>query len=93
MLTVTDTAAAVLAGNLEANRNDDQKIFRISQAGESLSLDLGEEQAGDVIVRHQERPILVLDPAIVDALGDVIIDTDSPGGTTLIIKPAGHEYA
>jgi len=92
MVTVSDTAASVLAESLAASRKNDEDVLRVSQDGTDLSLKLGAKQEGDVVFEHQQRPVLVLEPSIAEALGDVIIDTDPLEGSKLVIKPAGHEY-
>lgn len=93
MLTVTESAGAIIKDTLEANRQAEDDVFRVTYAGSDLALSMGAQQDGDVVIQHQDRAILVLEQTVVDALGDAIIDTDSPEGSELVIKPAGHDYA
>lgn len=89
MLNVTEWAGAIIKNTLEANRQAEDDVFRLTYAGSDLVLLMGAQRDGDVVIQHHDRAILVLEQSVVDALGDLTVDTDLPEGSQLIIKPSG----
>lgn len=70
MLTVTDTAAAHLAELLENADASEGAVVRFVPQGESLALQLGNEQSGDQTFQHGEKVVLAIEPEIAEVLAD-----------------------
>lgn len=93
MLTITESAGAIIANTLEAHRQAADDVFRVMYAGSDLALSMGGEHDGDIVIRHENRPILVLEASIAEALNDLIVDTDSQDPSRLVIKTAADSEA
>ncbi|WP_164103297.1 hypothetical protein [Candidatus Laterigemmans baculatus] len=70
MLTVTDTAAAHLAELLDNADASDGAVVRFVPQGQSLALQLGNEQAGDQTFQHGDKVVLAVEPEIAAVLAD-----------------------
>lgn len=92
MLNVTEKATAALSEALEANREDDSDVLRLTQAAEGMGLSIDKEQDGDQVVEHDERKVLVIEPKVSDALDGATIDiVDTPEGQRLVLQsPEGQ---
>lgn len=88
MLNVTEKAAAALHDSLEANREEESQVLRLTPSGEGLGIALDEEQEGDDVILHEDRKVLVIAPAIAEALDGATIDAvDTPQGHRLVLEP------
>ena len=86
MLTITDKAAALIGEVLDAARENDADVFRLSRVGQDLGLAVDEEQDGDQVVQHEERRVLVIHPDLVLELDGITIDAvDTPDGQRLTL--------
>lgn len=70
MLTVTDTAAAHLAELLDNADASEDAVVRFVPQGQSLALQLGNEQAGDQTFQHGDKVVLAVEPEIAAVLAD-----------------------
>lgn len=77
MLTVTDTAAAHLAELLDNANAADETVVRFVPQGQTLALQLGNEQAGDQTFQHGEKVVLAVEPEIAEALADKKLELES----------------
>jgi Fe-S cluster assembly iron-binding protein IscA len=91
MLNVSDKAAAALRATLEGNTEDDQQVLRIERDGASaLALRVDARRDGDQVVSHDGREVLVVEPAISDALDGATLDAvESPDGLRLVLSGTG----
>jgi Fe-S cluster assembly iron-binding protein IscA len=91
MLNVSDKAAAALRATLEGNTEDDQHVLRIERDGASaLALRVDARRDGDQVVSHDGREVLVVEPAISDALDGATLDAvESPDGLRLVLSGTG----
>jgi hypothetical protein len=87
MLTITESAGTVISSTLEANRRGGDDVFRVTYVGDELALSVGGQQDGDLVISHEERPILVLERSVADKLADLIVDTDAEDASRLVIRP------
>jgi Fe-S cluster assembly iron-binding protein IscA len=89
MLTITDDAVVLIGSTLDANRENDEDVFRLAQVGTDFGLAMDRERAGDTVIKRDERSILVYENEVGEALSDVTIDAvETPEGQQLIIKTA-----
>lgn len=87
MLNVTDKAAATLHATLDANDPEADQVLRLRQSAEGLGLVMDEEREGDQVVAHEERSVLVIEPAVAQALDGAVIDAvDTPEGQRLVLQ-------
>lgn len=93
MITVTATAGTIITNTLEANRQADDDVFRLVVVGNDLSLSVDAERDGDIVVRHETRAILVIEPPVAEAIGDVTIDTDADDPSRLVLKTGDNAAA
>jgi hypothetical protein len=87
MFRLSDKAAAVLHQELDANESGDESVFRLSQSGDSLEMNVTEAHAGDRVFRHEERDVLAV-ASDVDTLFDrAMLDVvEMDGGVRLVIQ-------
>ena len=87
MLNVTDKAVAWFSETLDANRENDSDILRLTQAAGVMEMAIGEEQDGDQVIEHDERKVLAVERQVADALDGATIDiADSPEGRHLVLQ-------
>lgn len=87
MLNVTEKAAAALSESLDANRENDSDVLRLTQAAGGMGLALDQEHEGDQVIEHEDRKVLVVDPEVADALDGTTIDiVDTPEGQRLVVQ-------
>jgi hypothetical protein len=77
MFTVSDSAAARLASRL--TKEAQERTFRFVREDRGWRLQLGYVTAGDTIIQHQSKPVLVLDRAVADGLADRSLDLKGTG--------------
>jgi Fe-S cluster assembly iron-binding protein IscA len=86
MLTITDKAAALIGEVLDAARENDADVFRLSRVGQDLGLAVDEERDGDQVVQHEERRVLVIELDLALELDGITIDAiDAPDGQRLML--------
>lgn len=89
MLNVTEKAAGALLESLEASRSEESQLLRLTRMAEGLGLALDEERAGDQVVEHQDRKVLVIEQDISQSLDGATLDAvDTPEGTRLVLQSA-----
>jgi Fe-S cluster assembly iron-binding protein IscA len=87
MLSVSEKAAGLLLESLEASNTEEAQVLRLVRMAEGLGLAVDEEREGDQVVEHEERKVLVIEPAISQALDGATIDAvDTPEGQRLTIQ-------
>ena len=87
MLHVTEKASEFLNQSLEASRENDDEVLRLVRAGEGLALAISEERDDDQVVEREDRKVLVIEPAISQALDGTVIDAvDTPEGPRLTLQ-------
>ena len=77
MFTVTDCAAARLASRLSNEAKE--RTFRFVREDHGWRLQLGYMTDGDTVIRHQSKPVLVLDSAVSDGLAGRTLDLKGTG--------------
>ncbi len=86
MLNVTDKAVTWFSETLDANRENDSDVLRLSQAAGGMEMAIDQEQDGDQVIEHDERKVLVVERQLADALDGATIDiVDSPEGRHLAL--------
>jgi Fe-S cluster assembly iron-binding protein IscA len=95
MLSVSERAAGLLRESLEASNTEETQVLRLVRMAEGLGLAVDEEREGDQVVEHEDKKVLVIEPAISQALDGATIDAvQTPEGERLTIQrpeapPAG----
>lgn len=89
MLKVTDKVAALIGDALEANRENESDVLRLSRTGQDLGLAVDEEREGDQVVRFEERSVLVIDTDLAQELDGLAIDAvgTSEGEWLTVVLP------
>jgi Fe-S cluster assembly iron-binding protein IscA len=86
-LTVTEQAAAALKQFLETQERESEQVLRLvadDQGNHGFSLDTPKSE--DQVVQHQGEVVMVIEPAISDALADNILDLqETPSGVSLTL--------
>ena len=77
MLTVTDSAAAHLAELLDNADATDGAVVRFVPQGQTLTLQLGNEQSGDQTFQHGDKVVLAVEPVIAEALADKKLELEA----------------
>lgn len=81
MLSVTRAAAEQLSELLQQTDAQEQQGIRLVQNEGKLALLVDAPQQGDQVVEAGERPLLILDPALSEALDGVTLDAvETPTG-------------
>ena len=87
MLNVTENAAKTLHETLQENRTEETQVLRLTSSQDGLGLALDTEQEGDQIVEHEQEKVLVVAPAIAEALTGATFDAvDTPEGKRLVLQ-------
>ena len=90
MLEVTEAAREYLLGRL-ADQDPDDTCFRITPTdGQSFSLEQAGPEPADLIMRHEGRAILALEPEMAEELAGWVLDVEGlPGDDQqLLLMPA-----
>ncbi len=74
MFTVSQDAAALLAGELDDLKSEPDEILRFIRNETGLHLRLSKEQPGDVIFAHDGKTILVVDNDVASRLSQRKLD-------------------
>lgn len=90
MLSVTDKAVDILAQSLEASEANEGQSLRLARTPQGeFGLAIDEEREGDQVVKHAEKPILVVDQEVSSALDGAVLDVvESPEGQRLTLRMA-----
>ena len=87
MLTVTDPAAAQLDAMLE--KAPEGAAIRFVANGQMLEPRVDQPREGDQAYTHEQKVVLLVEPAMADALKDRVLDTQkTEQGTQLALKQA-----
>jgi Fe-S cluster assembly iron-binding protein IscA len=88
MIHVTEKAGQALLESLQANTSEETQGLRLTHvAGQGYGLALDTERAGDQVVQHQGRKVLLVAETVAEQLEDAILDAvDSPEGPRLSIQ-------
>ena len=88
MVNVTEHALDVLVMTLETSAPSMDHSFRLVQESEDeYGLAIDEARAGDQMVKHGERTVLVMDDAVATALDGLTLDAlDSPEGVQFTLE-------
>ena len=88
MVNVTEHALDVLVMTLETSAPSMDHSFRLVQESEDeYGLTIDEARAGDQMVKHGERTVLVMDDAVATALDGLTLDAlDSPEGVQFTLE-------
>ena len=88
MVNVTEHALDVLVMTLETSAPSMDHSFRLAQESEDeYGLAIDEARAGDQMVKHGERTVLVMDDAVATALDGLTLDAlDSPEGVQFTLE-------
>jgi len=87
MFKVSDKAAAVLHHELDSS-DDGDGVFRLSQSGDSLEMNLTEAQEGDRVFRHADRDVLAVASDVDTRFDEAMLDVvELDGGVRLVIQP------
>lgn len=88
MVNVTENALDVLVMTLETSAPSMAHSFRLVQESEDeYGLTIDEARAGDQMVKHGERTVLVMDDAVATALDGLTLDAmDSPEGVQFTLE-------
>ena len=95
MVRVTEQAATALEELLEANEAPPEAGVRLTPSGAgNIGMVIDAPHAGDEVVRRDEKPVLIVDSAVVGPLTDMVVDYQSseedrqtPGGFVLREPP------
>ncbi len=90
MLEVTEAARDYLADRI-AERDPEEACFRIiPKDGRGFTLEEGELQPSDIVIRHDGRPILALEPDVAERLDGWVLDVEGLPGEEqqLLLMPA-----
>lgn len=81
MLQVSNAAVAHLANELENVNPEKGQVLRLVASGDGLGLALDGQREGDTTYEHGDRTVLVVDPAVQEALDSVemVLDETSEG--------------
>ena len=74
MLTVTDTAAKVLAEALASRQEDSPQMLRITFVDGEYTLTLDNPGDEDQVIEHEGQGLVVLDPEVSEGLSDFTLD-------------------
>ena len=91
MVRVTEQATTALQELLEANDAPPEAGVRLTPSGAgNIGMVIDEPHTGDEVVRRDEKPVLIVDGAVVEPLTDMVVDYQStsddhqtPGGFVL----------
>ncbi len=88
MVNVTEHALDVLVMTLETSAPSMDHSFRLVQESEDeYGLTIDEARAGDQMMKHGERTVLVMDDAVATALDGLTLDAlDSPEGVQFTLE-------
>lgn len=87
MLNVSDKAGEALHRALEANEGGGEDVLRLTRSGDQLALAVDQERDGDQIVEHDGRSVLVVEPAISQALDGATLDAvQTPEGLRFVFE-------
>ena len=92
MLTVTESARALLGEMLEQSTSPANVAIRLVTDGEGLSLALDEAGNGDVTYDHGGRPVLVVAEEISELMGNAKLDvmTTQEGPELTLVATEGE---
>jgi hypothetical protein len=80
MVTVTDQAAAVLHETIKASAVPEGNALRLSGGPDGYALTVDSPGPQDHVVMHEEIPVLLIEPAVDESLGEAVIEVDEGGG-------------
>jgi hypothetical protein len=87
MFKLSDKAAEVLHQELDATDDGDESVFRLSQSGDSLEMNLTEAQDGDHVFRHEDRDVLAVAGEVDSRFDKAMLDVvEMDGGVRLVIQ-------
>lgn len=88
MINVTEKALGMLENSLIANQANEGDALRLARNPEGeFGLALDQEREGDHVVKSEERPVLIVDKGVSDALDGATLDVDeSPAGARLTLR-------
>jgi hypothetical protein len=89
MISVTEKATAALNDTLNANlKGKSSKLLRLVSSEAGFGLNLDEEREGDQVVKHEDRPVLVIESSVAESFDGAVVDAvDSPEGRKIVIQP------
>lgn len=74
MLSVTDAAVKELSDILDQTNASSDQCIRLVQNEDALALQMGEQRAGDQVISGEERPVLLIDSDLSQALEGATLD-------------------
>lgn len=90
MVTVTENAKDAIRQEVKETREHDGDVYRLLREGNSFALQMGTPEADDVVISHEEEPILAIPTEVANLLDGVVIDLhEDDDGARLVLKPAG----
>jgi Fe-S cluster assembly iron-binding protein IscA len=88
MIQVSETAKDAIHQEVIETREKESELYRLMKDGNSFALELGSAQEGDVVISHQETPILAIPSDVASLLEGVVIDLhEDDEGPRLVLKP------
>lgn len=86
MLSVTDAAVQELSDLLQQTDSAESQCVRLIQTDDALGLRLDTPQEGDQVVSDEDRPVLLVEPALAEALEGATLDAvDTQDGRQLML--------
>ena len=84
---MTDAAARFLAKVLATGEPDTPQTLRIAVVDGNYMFSQDDARDGDLVIEHDGKHLLVLDPQIAQALSGVVLDTHkTPAGARLSLS-------
>lgn len=90
MFTVTGDAACQLAERLSNTRSPHARAFTFAREDHGWRLQLSERLEGEVVIRHEDRIVLVLDREAADRLADRRLELDDTGSGRRLRMPSSR---
>jgi len=84
MLELTDAAAGVVKDLLATSEDQEQPRLRFGVVEGELRAAIDEERPGDITVKHQGDPLIVMDRTTTDRLFGRKLDVDEAGGSFVL---------
>jgi len=88
MFRLSSKAAAVLHQELDSNDSAEEDMFRLSQSGDALEMNVTEAQDGDRVFRHEDRDVLAVAGDVDSRFDRAMLDVvEMDGNVRLVIQP------